>query len=132
MAAKRATKKPAIKKPAAKKPAAKKPAIPKRAAAGETLSIAGLSAKARTAIAKAARKRRQSVDAWAAEALEDAAQRTLAGGGDDAVLAELKKLSRKFDQFGRRRLPRPLLAAGLEPGVLYDDASEFDDALDQG
>ncbi len=78
----------------------------KRPAASETLAVTGLSAKARTAIAKAARKQRLSVDAWAAQTLADAAQSTLAGGGDHMVLAELRKVSRKLDKMAAR--PKPM------------------------
>lgn len=85
---------------------AAKRATTKRPSASDMLAIIGLSAKARTAIGKAARKQRRSVDAWAAEALEDAAQRTLAGGGEDQVLAELKKMSRKLDKLAAR--PKPM------------------------
>ena len=85
---------------------AAKRAKTKRPSASDTLAIAGLSAKARTAIGKAARKQRLSVDAWAAQALTDAAQSTLAGGGDQMVLAELRKMSRKLDKLASR--PKPL------------------------
>lgn len=85
---------------------AAKRATTKRPSTGATLSISGLSAEARNAISKAARKRRRSINAWAAEALEDAARRTLAGGADDEILAQLRGISRKLDQLAER--PRPM------------------------
>lgn len=113
---------------------AAKRATTKRTSGSDTLSITGLSAEAREAIAKEARKRRRSVNAWAANALEDAARRTLAGetadGGIDEVLALLKHISRKLDRLAARPSPlektldqvqKSVYEMGGQLGTVYDE-----------
>ena len=106
----------------------------KRASTREVLSISGLSPAARDTIAKAARKRRRSVNAWAAETLEGAARRTLAGaaagdGGSDEVLAQLKRISRKLDRLAAQPSPmeksldqmqKSIHDVGVQLGTVYD------------
>lgn len=103
----------------------------------DALSITGLSTEAQEVIAKAARKQRRSVNAWASSALKNAAQAALADGsadhGIEEVLTQIKQISRKLDRISARPNPAEnilnqvqarLHEMGDRLGTVFDEVRE--------